>query len=181
MKDFLPLFMSSLVFDYICYRAQSLWWMNVCLLQSVQVIECVWEMVLLWMCLPLLLRPFLFYVSLTAALVGKSLFDSQNANNFPAALPSFLCRFFLLSPCLRCDQIAETKDLWRTCFASSLHTSLPITPTLICSLSTWRASNKTKEGVWLRLPWAWESHRRGNQSPWHGNHLRSKGNRQGGV
>lgn len=70
--------------------------------------------------------PSSFSMALTAAVVGK-VFDSQ-ANNFP--LCTSLCRFFLLSLCLRWEQIAETKDLWRTCFSSSIHP--PSTP-LLCS------------------------------------------------
>lgn len=70
--------------------------------------------------------PSSFSMAVTAAVVGK-VFDSQ-ANNFP--LCTSLCRFFLLSLCLRWEEIAETKDLWRTCFSSSIHP--PSTP-LLCS------------------------------------------------
>lgn len=57
---------------------------------------------------------------------------------------------------------------------------VPPPPPSSVLLSTWKASNKTKAGVWLRLPWAWESRWRGNRSPWHGSHLRNTAKRQRG-
>lgn len=89
------------------------------------------------MCLPPLLR--LRSRSDSRCSSGQKNSSIHRQITFPAALPSSLCRFFLLSPCLRREKRAETKYRWRTCFSSSMHPqpplppSLPATSTLICS------------------------------------------------
>lgn len=87
------------------------------------------------------LQPFCKYTSLSFSLssfqwLSLQLWSEkpsiQRQITFPAALPSLpLCPlyFFLLSLCVRWDQIAETKDLWRTCLASSApHPPTPYPP-----------------------------------------------------
>lgn len=88
----------------------------------------------------------------------------QSANNF--CLPSSSSR-----PGCTETREAESRDPWRTCL-SPPPPPCPRPPVSLLS-STWRTLYKTKAGVWLRLPWAWESRRRGNRFPWHGNHLRN--------
>ena len=158
MKDFLPVFMSSYVFWFIlAVGRRGLWWMK--RLSSCRASRW-WSA---WRkkkrCSPLNVPPSPSPSSLprsdSRCSSGQKNSSIHRQITFPAALPSSLCRFFLLSPCLRWEKIAETKYPWRTCFSSSIQapssSSLPPPPSSVL-LSTWRASNKTKSRCLVTAP-----------------------------
>lgn len=135
MKDFLPVFMSSWAFYYICYWARSLWWMNACLLLSVQVIECMRKMLL---SCKFRLPPLFFSLAFTAALVRK-VFDSQ-ANNFPRCTSLFPLRPLPFLPLITLPALRPNSWNQRSVTHLLLLLStppqppcFPTTSTLICS------------------------------------------------